>query len=266
MSSNLALVPMEGGHPYVPPSLDDFVFDGGFIPGVDWFNKPLVQAIIAALLVIGFWLWASRKLSVMPSKRQFFTEYVYDFIRNGVARDMLGHDFRKYLPYLLGLFTFIFVNNVFGVFAFTMFPTMSNIGYAWALAILSWIIYNVAGVRAQGMKYFKNSLIPAGVPAPLLVLVIPIEFLSNFLVRPLTLGLRLFGNMFAGHLVVMVFVVGGAWLLTESGSILYQASGVLSLVFSFAIFALELLVATLQAYIFTVLTAQYIASATADAH
>lgn len=264
----LPLVPLEGGghEPYKAPSTEDFVFDGGFIPGVEWFNKPLVQAIIAALLVILFWVIASRKLKVVPSKGQFASEYLYNFVRNSISRDILGHDFRKYLPYLLALFSFIWVNNLFGMFFPFMFPTFSNIGYAWGLALLSWLIYNVAGIRANGLKYFKNSLIPAGVPVPLWPIIIPIEFLSNFIVRPLTLALRLFGNLFAGHLVVLVFVVGGAWLLTQSSNIFYRISGGVSLLFSFAIFALELLVASLQAYIFTVLTAQYVASATAEEH
>lgn len=260
------LIPMEGGHGYSPPSLHDFQFDGGFIPGVEWVNKPFVQAVLGALVVIVFWVLAARRLKLVPTKGQFVVEYLYDFIRNGVARDGLGHDFRPYVPYLLGLFSFIWVNNLMGLFAFTMFPTFSNIGYAWALALIAWLVYNGAGIKKHGARYFKNSLVPSGVPIALYPLIIPIEFMSNFLIRPLTLGLRLFGNLFAGHLVVLVFVVGGAWLLTESSNGLYKVSGAVSLVFSFAIFALELLVATLQAYIFTVLTAQYISSSIADEH
>jgi F-type H+-transporting ATPase subunit a len=262
----LSLIPLESGG-YEAPSVEkDFWFDGGFIPGADWVNKPLIQAVIAALLVILFWYLASRKLKLVPSKGQFISEYLYDFIRNGVARDALGHDFRTYTPYLLGLFSFIWVNNLFGLFAFFVYPTMASIGYAWALALLSWIIYNGAGLKRHGMGYLRSSLFPKGVPPVLYILITPIEFMSNFLIRPLTLGLRLFGNMFAGHLVVLVFVVGGSFLLLHGGSWFYNVSGGLSLLFSFAIFALELLVATLQAYIFTVLTAQYISSSLAEDH
>ncbi|OYO19327.1 ATP synthase F0 subunit A [Enemella dayhoffiae] len=266
MSPILPLVPLEGG--YKPPSVSDFMFDGmhGWWDSPAWVNKPLIQAVIGAILVIVVWLIASRNLKVLPSKGQFFWEYVYDFIRNGVARDALGHDFRRYLPYLLGLFSFIWVNNVFGLFPLFMFPTFSNIGYAWGLALLSWLIYNGAGIARHGAKYFKNSLIPAGVPVWLWPIIIPLEFLSNFIVRPVTLGLRLFGNMFAGHLVVLVFVVGGGYLLTEAHGAFNKFAGGMSMLFSFAIFALELLVATLQAYIFTVLTAQYVASSLAEDH
>ncbi len=259
------LIPLQGG--YEPPSLHDFQFNGGFIPGVDWVNKPFMQAVLAAAIVIGFWWWASSRLEIKPSKRQYFTEYAYEFIRNGVARDALGSDFRKWVPYLLGLFSFIFVNNLFGLFFLTMYPTMATIGYAWALAIIAWFVYNGAGIHKHGFfGYMRRALVPAGVPVPLYILIVPIEFLSNILIRPLTLGLRLFGNMFAGHLVVLVFVVGGSYLLVSGGSLFNHFAGGMSLLFSFLIFALELLVATLQAYIFTVLTAQYISSSLADEH
>ena len=97
-------------------------------------------------------------------------------------------------------------------------------------------------------------------------LIIPLEFLSNILVRPLTLSLRLFANMFAGHLLVLVFVLGGEYLLLHSAPLINKVAGVASLLFSLAIFALEIFVQTLQAYIFTILTAQYISSATAEEH
>lgn len=262
-------VPMETGSDaggWHVPSLEDFEFVGGF-GGPDWVNKPLVQAVMAAVIVIVLWMLASRKLSVVPRKAQFLNEYFYGFIRNGVALEILGErDFRRYLPYLLGLFSFVWVNNLMGLFPALMFPTFSNIGYAWGLALLSFVIYNVAGIARHGPKYFKNSLLPAGVPWPLWPVIIPIEFLSNFIIRPLTLGLRLFGNLLAGHLVVLVFVTGGAYLLTQSDTVINRIAGGASIIFSFAIFALELLVSSLQAYIFTVLTAQYVASSLAEDH
>lgn len=264
---NLPLTPMEGGGGYQAPSVEDFKFDGGFIPGLDWVNKPLVQAVIAALVVILLWWLASRKLSIVPSRGQFLAEQLYDLVRNGIARDALGHDFRRYTPYLVALFSFILLNNWFGELFVFMFPTFSNIGYAYGLALLTFIIYNAAGIARKGFfGYLKAMTIPAGVPWWLLWLIIPLEVISNFIVRPLTLALRLFANMFAGHLVIMVFVVGGAYLLTQAHNPIHRVAGGVSFVFSFAIFALELMVGALQAYVFTVLTAQYVASSTADEH
>lgn len=261
------LIPLEtGGEGFTPPGLEDFIFDGGFIPGVDWVNKPLIQAVISVIVILAFWLIASRKLKTVPGKGQFVAEYLYSFIRNGVARDTIGHGWQPYFPYLLGLFCFIWVNNLFGLFPIFMFPTFSNIGYAWGLALLSWIIYNAAGIKKHGLTYFKNSVMPAGVPLWLAPVIIPVEILSNFIIRPITLALRLFGNLLGGHLVVLVFVVGGTYLLTQADGILLNVAGGFTLIFTFAIFALELLVVSLQAYIFTVLTASYVASATADEH
>ncbi|MFW6598568.1 F0F1 ATP synthase subunit A [Propionibacteriaceae bacterium Y2011] len=259
---------METGDEWQPPSLDkDFTFSGGFIPGVDWVNKPFIQAIIAAVIILVFWLVVSRKLKVVPSKSQFLAESAYNFVRNGIGRDMIGgKDFHRYVPYLVALFFFVLVNNLFGLFFPFMYPTTANIGYVWGMALLSWVIYNVAGFHKHGLKYIKLQTVPGGTPWWLLPLLIPIEFLSNFIVRPLTLALRLFGNMLAGHAMVLVFVVGGTFLLTSVGNIGLQLAGGVALIFSFAIFAFELLVAGLQAYIFAVLSAVYVSSAISDDH
>jgi F-type H+-transporting ATPase subunit a len=250
-----------------PPGVASFCSRALF-PGVlpDWVNNHLAQAVIGAALVIGFWLWVAHNQKVVPGRRQFIGEYLYNVIRNTIARDILGHDYQRFLPYLVALFSFILVNNLFGEFFLFMFPTFSKIGFAWGLAILSWLLYNGAGIAKSGLGgYLKKATLPAGVPVFLWWLIIPLEFLSNFIVRPITLGLRLFANLFAGHLVVLVFVVGGS-LLLESGQGFYMAAGGVSLIFSFAIFALELFVGVLQAYIFTVLTAQYVSSALAEEH
>ena len=230
-------------------------------------NKPLIQAVIGALLVILLWWIASRNLKVKPSKGQFLAEYVYEFIRNGIARDILHSDFRRFLPYLLGLFSFLLVNNWFGQFFFFMYPTFSNVGYAYGLAILSWLIYVGAGFKKWGFGGFlKKSLVPDGVPFYLLPLVVPLEFLATFITRPITLALRLFANLFAGHLVVVVFVVGGGWLLSQQDNLFYNISGGVSMGFSLIILCLELFIGALQAYIFTVLTAQYVSTSIAEAH
>lgn len=256
-----------------PPGEHSFdsrpLWDGA--PG--WANNHIAQAAIGAVLVLVFWLWMSRGQKIVPGRKQFFGELAYDFVRNGIARDIIGPEFRRYLPLLLTLFSFILVNNLFGQFFLFMFPTFSKIGFAWGLALIAWVTYNGAGIAKHGFfGYLKAATLPAGVPKFLWVLIIPLEFLSNIIVRPLTLGLRLFANLFAGHLVIVVFVVGGTMLLTAAEPLagfpvpLLNVAGVVSIIFSFAIFALELLVGSIQAYIFTVLTAQYVSSAVAEEH
>lgn len=254
------MVPLEG---FTPPGVEDFQFDEGLF-GIAWMNKPFLQAVISVVVILGYWLWASRRLQVVPGKAQFVAEALYDFVRNNIARDILGHDYKKYLPYLLGLFCFILVNNLFGVFFLFMYPTFSNIGYAYGLAFLTWCIYVGSGFKKHGMGYLKKALIPEGVPWYLYWLIIPLEFLSNFITRPITLALRLFANLFAGHLVILVFVVGGSYLISLGGGMI--AAGGVSIIFSFAVFALEIFVGSLQAFIFTVLTAQYVSSSLAEEH
>lgn len=270
------LIPMEGDDHGWPPgvhSFDSRPLFPGLGPEWDWLNNHLAQAVIAAALVIVFWLWMAHNQKVVPGKKQFLGEMFYNLLRNSIARDILGHDYRKFLPYLVALFSFILVNNLFGQFFLFMFPTFSKIGYAYGLALLSWLLYNGAGIAKYGFgSYMRRMTLPEGVPVALWPLIIPLEFLSNFIVRPFTLALRLFGNLFAGHLVIMVFVVGGSLLLAMNEPAngfappLLHTAGVVALLFSLAIFALEILVAALQAYIFTVLTAQYVSSAIAEEH
>ncbi|MFT3877926.1 MAG: F0F1 ATP synthase subunit A [Propioniciclava sp.] len=266
------ILPLEGASwPPGEHSFDSRPLFPGVLP--DWVNNHVAQAVIGAILVIVFWLWMSARQTIVPGKKQAVGEFVYNFVRNGIARDILGPEYRKYLPFLLALFSFILVNNLFGQTFVFMFPTFSKIGFAWALALLAWLLYNGAGIKKHGFfGYLKHATLPAGVPKALWPLIIPLEFLSNIIVRPLTLGLRLFANLFAGHLVIVVFVVGGTMLLTATESLggfpipLLNVAGVVSILFSFAIFALELLVGAIQAYIFTVLTAQYVSSAVAEDH
>ena len=265
------IIPMETGEEgeasHWPPGVHSFdvkpLFPGA---GMDWLNTYLIQAIIGAILVIAVWMWWAKDQKIVPSFKQWIGEQLYNVVRNGIGRDALGPDYRKYTPYLVGLFSFILVNNLFGEFFLFMFPTFSRVGYAYALALLSFILYNAAGISKHGLgAYLKLMTMPKGVPGPLYIIIVPLEALSNFIVRPITLALRLFANMFAGHLVVLVFVVGGTMLL-EQASWLYKIAGGASLVMAYPIFALEIFVGILQAYIFTVLTAQYVASSLAEDH
>lgn len=264
-----------GGEPSFPPSQASFCSRSLFpeLQGMDWLNNHLVQAVVGALIVIVFWVLMSRNQKIVPGKMQAFGEMAYDLVRNGIARDILGHDFKPFVPYLLTLFSFILVNNLFGEMFFFMFPTFSKIGYVYALALLSWLLYNGVGIRRHGLfGYLHKACLPPGVPKLLWIIIIPLEFLSNIIVRPITLALRLFANLFAGHLVVVVFVVGGSILLDANEAFggfpipLLRTAGAVSIIFSFAVFALELLIAFIQAYVFTVLTAQYVASALAEDH
>jgi F-type H+-transporting ATPase subunit a len=251
---------------FISPGPQSFNTPGLF--GVDWLTKPVLVAALSVVVIVWFYWAASRKAAVVPSKLQFAGELGYNFVRNSMARDAIGsQEYMKYVPYLCGLFYFILLNNVAGTIPLIQFPTFSHIGWAYVAAIMSWVIYNVVGIKKKGLwGYFKHQTMPAGVPIWLMPLMIPIEFISNILVRPVSLSLRLFANMFAGHILLLVFVTGGDYMLRESGSIALGGVGIITLLMGLAIAALELFVQCIQAYIFVVLTAQYIGSAIADEH
>jgi F-type H+-transporting ATPase subunit a len=256
------VVPLEG---FEAPGVSSFDLPGLF--GQPWLNRFLLQAILSVILIMAFWLVMARKRALVPSKGQFLGEAAYMFVRNSIGRDVIGHDFKRWVPLLIALFSFVLVNNLWGVFPLTLMPTAAHVGWAYGLAGLVWLIYNGIGVGKWGFfGYLKHVTVPPGVPVWMFPLIIPLEFLSNVIVRPATLSLRLFANMFAGHLLVLVFVLGGEYLLLHTESAFNKVAGAVSLLSSVVIFALELFVQSLQAYIFTMLTAQYISSATAEEH
>lgn len=258
-----AVDPSKAG--FVPPTSLEFAYPDIF-GGDGWLTKPVLQIALAVVVVFLFFFLSSRKRSMVPGRFQFAGEGVYGFIRNGVGRDVIGHGFEKFVPYLVTLFAFIYVNNVMGIFPGLNFPTMSRIGFPIVLALFTWVIYNYIGMRKFGVYgYFKNMMFPPGVPKPVYILLAPIEFVSTFLVRPVTLALRLFANMFAGHLLLLVFILGGAYMLANE-SLLLNILSPFAFVTAIVLTFFEALIQLLQAYIFTLLTALYIAGALAEEH
>ncbi len=252
-----------GAEEFVAPSPANFDLPGFFGSEV---TKPMVQLVLAAIVVFGFFFVAARKRAMVPGKLQFAGEGAYGMVRNSIARDIIGsHDFQRFVPYLVTLFFFIFVNNLFASIPLIQFPTFSRASMAYALAGLSWVVYNWVGVRKHGLLgYLKLQCVPSGVSPMMYPLLVPLEFFSNLIVRPVTLALRLFCNMFAGHLLLMLFATGGLYLI-ENGGVGYVA-GPMAWVLAIAISFLELLVQFLQAYVFTLLNAMYISGALADEH
>lgn len=253
---------------YYAPGPASFDLPPVFSIGDFGVTKPMLLLVLSVPLIVGFFWAASKNKAVVPGKLQFAGEYVYGFVRNGVARDSIGsHDFMKFVPLLFSLFTFILVNNYFGLIPFLQFPSFSRFSFVLPLAALVWLVFNGVGVAKHGfLGYLKHVTIPGGISGPILVLIIPLEFLSTVLVRPVTLALRLFANLFAGHLLLILFATGAAYLILDSGNPWYIPVGALSFVLGIAVSFLELLVLFLQAYVFTLLTAMYIGGALADEH
>ncbi len=230
-------------------------------------TKPMLQLVLSAILVFWFFRVASARREMVPGRMQYVGELGYGFVRNSLGRDIIGsRDFLRYVPYLFALFFFILINNFAGSIPFIQFPTFSRSGLVYALAVLSWVIYNAAGMKKHGFGgYIKLQCVPSGIKGPMLLLLVPLEFMSNIVVRPVTLALRLFANMLAGHLLLILFALGGEYLLLH-GAALVKPVGLLAWAMFIAISFLELLIQFLQAYVFVLLNAMYISGALADEH
>ncbi len=269
MSVSAVTILAEGaaGEGFSAPGPGNFDLPGFFEIAGSPVTKPMFQLVLAAVLVFGFFYLASRRAALVPGRLQFSGEGAYGLVRNSIARDVIGtRDFARFVPYLFVLFFFILVNNFFSSLPGVQFPTFSRASMAYALAALSWAVYNGVGIKKHGLVgYLKLQSVPTGVSPVMYPLLIPLEFMSNIVVRPATLALRLFANMFAGHLLIILFATGGLYLLQE-GSLLVKPVGLLAWVLFILISFLELLVQFLQAYVFTLLNAMYISSAVADEH
>jgi F-type H+-transporting ATPase subunit a len=258
----------EGDGGFEAPGTEDFYWPviGG---DSNWaITRPMVVMAISVVLLAWFFVTVAGRLTVVPSKRQWVAEQAYGFVRNSIARDVIGaKDFRPYIPLLMTLFTLILFNNVMGVLPFVQFPTMSRIAFPIVLTLIVYIVYHTVAIRRKhGVIGYLKSLVPPGLPLWLRPIMFFLEVLTYFIIRPLTLALRLFGNMLAGHLMLLVFILGGEYLLIHGSSIFIQLSGILGLAFGVVMTFFELLVQFLQAFIFTLLTALYISDAVSEHH
>jgi len=224
------------------------------------FNKTAaiyIFATVATLLV--FYFGTRRKDALVPAGIiQNTAESGVAFVRNQIIMQTIGADGLGYLPYLTALFFFIFFSNITEIIPGVQFPANARFGIPLVFALATWVIYNVVGVVKQGpLHYLKNSVIPPGVPKAILPLVMLIEVVSTFVVRPFSLAVRLFANMLAGHLILVTFAVLSAALWAAKPTIVIMP-------FSFALLVamtvFEILVSFLQAFIFSILAAVYIGS------
>jgi F-type H+-transporting ATPase subunit a len=233
----------------------------------DWaITRPMVVLAFSVVLISWFLIATTRKAAIVPGRGQWITEGVYGLVRNGLARDIIGsREFLKFVPLLFSLFSIILVNNLFGIIPPVQYPTMSRIGFPIALTLIVFVVYHAVGIRKNGAWGHIKHMIPPGLPKPIYILIVPLELLTYFVTRPLTLALRLFGNMFAGHMLLLLFILGGEYMLLHGGLGL-KVAGIGSFVMALVLTAFEGLIEFLQAYIFTLLAATYIAGSLADEH
>jgi F-type H+-transporting ATPase subunit a len=256
----MATAPAPG---FEAPGVEDFQLPPIFGP----VTKPVLELALAAIIVVVLFRLAVRKPQLVPSKTQFLGESFHGIVRNSIAKDMIGPEFLRYVPFLTALFAFILVNNLFGIIPFIQFPTFSHPGVPYALALLVWVIFTVVGIRHHGLGgYLRISTWPPDVPWWVRIILTPIEFISNIILRPVTLSLRLFGNMFAGHLLLLLFILGGQYMLLTADSILLKILSPFAFLMAIVFTFFEAFVQVVQAYIFVMLAASYIGTVLADDH
>lgn len=255
------------GEAAFPPSVEDFYLPSIVPWGAHdsyWFTKITAMVWLAVGILIIFFLATYRKPQLVPTKKQWIAESIYGFVRNNIAVDMIGHAGVRFAPYFTTLFCFVLLTNFFAIVPGFQISPNSHIAFPALLAVLSYVLFIWVGIRHHGFgKFVRNSLVP---PAPwyILPLLIPIEFFSTFIVRPFSLAVRLFANMFAGHMLLLVFTLGGFAML--NANVWLAPVSLLSWVMTVALTFLEFLVICLQAYVFTVLTASYVQGSLADEH
>ena len=225
-------------------------------------NKVIILMWVSAAISFGVMYLGGRKQALVPTGAQNVAESAVDFVQDGIIMETMGPDGLKFTPFLLTLFVFILTCNIWGLIPGIQMPVNARIALPAFMAILVWAIYHITGIVSQGpIKYFKSATIPPGVPMAILPLVFLIELLGILVTRPLSLAVRLFANMIAGHLLLVTFAV-----LCQA---LFEATYIGAVLpFALLVFlsAFEILVAFLQAYIFTILAAVYIGGAMHPEH
>lgn len=222
----------------------------------------LAAAVSVALLYFGL-----RRNRPVPTKFEAAIQSLVEFVRDGIARDVIGPEGARYVPYLLSIFMLVLVGNLFEVTPFINFPITARMALPAFLALVTYFIFVVVGFRKNGIHYLTDVAWPKAVPIGLRWLVGLIEVVSTFLLRPITLAIRLFANLVAGHLMLTLLLGSGVTFVLAVGEIGPKAGiGVIWFAVGMVFFAFEIFVAVLQAYIFTLLSAVYIQASVHPQH
>jgi len=252
--------------PFVVPDPITELFD---FPAI-WFdgtllaiNRTVLITLFASLLGAALLMTAFSRPRVVPGKLQAAGEALVETIRDQIALQVMGPEGRAWVPYLTLIFVWVWLNNIFGIIPLVNFPATSRMALPLIATVLIYLTFIVMGIVKQGPRYFLEVAFPPGVPKAIYILVTPIEIISTFVVRPLTLAVRLFANMVAGHiLLTIIFLAIQAFLFSGLGTPI----GLVALLAAPLIIAFELVVGILQAYIMTMLAAVYIGSSIHPEH
>lgn len=225
------------------------------------FTNSSLFMVLTVAVITGFMLFATSGKRLVPNRLQLTAELLYEFVAS-MVRSSAGTAGMKFFPLVFSLFTFIFVANMFGMVPY-FFTVTSHIIVTFALSMLVFLTVIIYGFVKNGPKFLKL-FVPAGVPGYILPIVTPIEVIS-FLSRPISLSVRLFGNVLAGHITLKVFTGFMVMMIAGLGAFGWAAA-ILPLTMAIAITGLEFLVGAVQAYVFAVLTCMYLNDAIHPSH
>jgi F-type H+-transporting ATPase subunit a len=252
---------------FSPPTIGEFfppaiLFEGTIFE----MNRIILVRLLAVVaLILVFWL-GTRKMKIVPGRFQGVVEMALNLVRVNIAEDLLGEkDGKRFLPLLTSIFFLVLFMNLTGIIPGLNIAGTSVIGMPLVLAIAAYVAFIYAGLRKHPVAFLKNALVPPGVPWPLYIIVTPIELVSTFVLRPITLTLRLLMNMVVGHFLLVLFFSSTHFFVLYSDSWM-AFFGLGTIAFSIAFTFFEILVAVLQAYVFTLLTAVYLQLALAEEH
>lgn len=253
---------------FEPPSTRDFVFDYIVGPvkifGVEFgLNYIMILLLVTVAAMLLFFYVAFRKPQIVPGKFQVLVESAVEFVRTQVVLQMIGPGGLPFLAFLSTLFFFIFFGNILEVVPGIGFPLNSRLAFPLVMALVAWVVYNTVGISKHGFfGYLKMVMFPPGVPPLMKGPLAFIEFFSVIIVRPITLTVRLTANMIAGHFLLAVFFLGTLVFFTGFPYVF----GVVPFALAVVLVGFEIFVSSLQAFIFAVLTASYLAGAMAEEH
>lgn len=262
-------VESDPGGGFVPPGVGEFFPEtlfGFSVLGIQFDIDRIILALwLATAVMLVFLVMAARKAEIVPSRLQFVGESGYSLVRDGIARDVVGPKGLPFAPFLASLFFFILANNALAIIPGIQISPMARFSFPLVLALICWVVYIAVGIKNQGLwPYFRDIMFLPGVPKPAYILVTPLELLQNFIVRPFTLAIRLFANLFAGHMLLVTFALGAVYLFQVGN--FSAVFGPLSLLMAIVMTFFELLIIFLQAYVFTMLMGTYLNGSVEAAH
>jgi len=270
LSAPFSVAPLAAGEAeFHAPSIEEFFPEVVLFAGTPFeMNRIMIIRVLVTLAIVLFFYFGTRRMRLVPTRFQSVVELGLQFVRVNIAEDLLGKkDGQRFLPLITTIFFLVLGMNITGVIPPFNIAATSVIGLPLLLAVIVWVTFIYAGLRKGAGKFLRNSLFPPGVPWYFYIIVTPIELISTFILRPVTLTLRLTFNMIVGHLLLVLFFSATSFFLyewQEAGFMRLFSVGTFAFGFAFTLF--EILVAFLQAYIFALLTAVYIQLSLAEEH